>query len=209
MQSNIIIDRDMLLSYLGYKGQSINALLNEKIEKMTELCYKIVRLKNIYKEFEIGNDYILKDTLFYLEGNSIKEHLKGCKNVILLAATCGQDLDMEIQKLFITDKTSALILDTCGSVAIESYLDNICKDFKNATERFSCGYGDFPLSANKAICQILKADKMIGLNVNSSYLLSPKKSVTALIGLGVVKKPPLCDHKCQLCTLKECLYNKK
>jgi len=142
-----------------------------------------------------------------LQGNSIKRHLKGCKSVILLIATCGFNLDKELEKLFISDKLAAVILDSAGSVAIESYLDEICKDFKNTTGRFSCGYGDFPLSANKDISDILNAGKFIGLDVNSCYLLSPKKSVIAVIGVGNEESPmPLCDHKCQICKHKECLY---
>jgi hypothetical protein len=207
--TNIDIDKNELLRYLGYKGQKINSELDRKIDDTIIFCKSLLRLKNVYKEFEINEDFSLKNTNFYLEGNSIKRHLQGCKSVILIVATCGFDLDKEIQKLFISDKLMAVILDSAGSVAIESYLDIICSEFKNTTGRFSCGYGDFPLSANKDISDVLNASKLIGLNVNSSFLLSPKKSVIAVIGVGNEEKTmPLCDHKCQICKHKECLYRK-
>ena len=208
MQNNIQINKLELLRYLGYNGQNINILMQEKIDKMTELCLKTIRPKNVYKTFELEN-MSLKGTNFTLQGESVKSHLKGCDRVILMAATCGFDLDQQIAKMFLTDKTSALILDSAGSVAIESYLDNICSVFENATDRFSSGYGDFPLSANKNISEILNAQRIIGLNVNESFLLSPKKSVTAVIGLGrKIKQQPLCDHKCQICKFEKCLYTK-
>ncbi len=50
--------------------------------------------------------------------------------------------------------------------------------------RFSPGYGDCPLSAQRSIVNsVLNATRLIGLTVTPTSLLIPTKSVTAVIGL--------------------------
>ena len=44
-------------------------------------------------------------------------------------------------------------------------------------------YGDFPIEMQPAICEALESNKKIGVFVNESLLLSPSKSVTAIIGI--------------------------
>ena len=102
----------------------------------------------------------------------------------LFAATIGFEVERQINKYFISDKTLAVILDSAATAAIESYCDELCDNLEGElTSRFSCGYGDFDISHQKMICQTLDTQKSIGLFTSPSYMLSPQKSVTALIGI--------------------------
>ena len=51
------------------------------------------------------------------------------------------------------------------------------------TGRFSPGYGDMPLDLQGDIIAILEARKWLGLTLSEAKLMSPQKSVTALIGI--------------------------
>ena len=51
-------------------------------------------------------------------------------------------------------------------------------------QRFSPGYGDLPLQNQRAFFDALQCHKEIGLYLNESLLMSPTKSVTAIVGLG-------------------------
>jgi tRNA(adenine34) deaminase len=51
------------------------------------------------------------------------------------------------------------------------------------TKRFSPGYGDFPLTAQKDFQNILELRKTTGIGLTESLTLTPSKSVTAVIGL--------------------------
>ena len=59
--------------------------------------------------------------------------------------------------------------------------------------RFSPGYGDFPLSAQKQILDGLEAGKRIGITLTEGYLMMPSKSVTAVIGVSRTTGS-LCDR---------------
>jgi cobalamin-dependent methionine synthase I len=54
---------------------------------------------------------------------------------------------------------------------------------KEHTGRFSPGYGDMPLDLQGVILELLEAGKRLGIALGESKLMSPSKSVTALIGI--------------------------
>jgi cobalamin-dependent methionine synthase I len=51
------------------------------------------------------------------------------------------------------------------------------------TPRFSPGYGDFPLSYQRVLIDLLDAPRVLGVSVTPSDLLVPVKSVTAVVGI--------------------------
>ena len=57
------------------------------------------------------------------------------------------------------------------------------KEGKSLTMRYSPGYGDLDISANKDILQVLDAHKRIGVTVTNTGIMIPRKSVVALIGI--------------------------
>ena len=50
--------------------------------------------------------------------------------------------------------------------------------------RFSAGYGDVPLELQRDIFALLDCPRRIGLTLNESLLMSPSKSVTAIVGIS-------------------------
>ena len=89
--------------------------------------------------------------------------------------------------------TRALALDCCASAAVEQVCDEIETWLQGQFPgchfpyRFSPGYGDLPLAANPALLDFLDAPRKVGLCATDSHLLTPRKSVTAL--LGVAEEP--------------------
>ena len=47
--------------------------------------------------------------------------------------------------------------------------------------RFSPGFGDFPLETQRGIIPLLSTEKRIGVILSESCIMSPRKSVTAVI----------------------------
>ena len=99
--------------------------------------------------------------------------------------------DKVISEHQINDMTSALILDSMASTAIEQVCDAAEKEIKEKinkdnfmTWRFSPGYGDLPITLQREFVRVTDAEKRIGLTVNEGGILLPRKSVTAIIGLS-------------------------
>ena len=74
------------------------------------------------------------------------------------------------------------------------------------TSRFSPGYGDSPLEMQEQVLDILDAKNQLGITLSKGYMMSPSKSITAIIGLAdhpVTGRLATCDEcvlkdKCQL-----------
>lgn len=116
----------------------------------------------------------------------LAKNLDGCDGIILFAATVGVELDRLIMKYCKISPVKALIFQAIGTERIEKLCDQFCKDMakeENIKPRFSPGYGDLPLDLQKEIFAALDCGKNIGLTLNDSMLMSPTKSVTAIVGI--------------------------
>jgi cobalamin-dependent methionine synthase I len=148
-------------------------------DKYEPLLQSVITPRCVWKKFDVGRDA--------LRGSDIKTHLEGCDKIIILAATLGLQVDELIRQTEAADMAGAVVLDALASAAIEQVCDlaeaDIRAEHSEITARFSPGYGDFPLEVQSELLGLLNAKKKIGLYVNKSNLLIPRKSVTAVIGV--------------------------
>ena len=116
----------------------------------------------------------------------LHKNLCGCKYAYVMAVTLGIDIDRLIVRLSATAKAEAFVADALASAYAEALADEvnriIGKDV-NLRPRFSPGYGDFDLSFQAKILEYLKADKLAGIKLCENYMMTPRKSVTALCGI--------------------------
>lgn len=179
-------NRKEILRYAGVKSEllQINEIVEECIKEAEgRLLYNVC-----YTEFDISHtDRYIDLGFMKTESTALKKNLEGCTQIIVFAATVGIELDRLIVKYSRISPVKALIFQAIGAERIEALCDAFSKDVtagKNAKPRFSAGYGDFPLEAQKDIFAVLDPHRKIGLTLNNSLLMSPSKSVTAIIGIS-------------------------
>lgn len=81
-------------------------------------------------------------------------------------------------------------MDAAATTAVEHVADGIEQAIDQKFNmqglvrrwRFSPGYGDWPIQAQPEMLRLAKAHE-IGISLTSSLMLTPRKSVTAIIGL--------------------------
>lgn len=149
-------------------------------------------------------------------GQDVPALLADCDRVVFFAATLGNGLEMAIRRAQVRDMTRALVLDCCGSAAIEAVCDEAEGEILTAlndpsvylTDRFSPGYGDLPITAQPELLAAVDGPRRIGLHLTASNILTPRKSVTALIGLA--DRPQNKRFRgCAYCSMFEtCAYRK-
>lgn len=120
---------------------------------------------------------------FQLTSRRLASHLAGCKTAVVFAATVGLEMDRLIAKYSRLSPAMGLMLQAVGTERIEALCDTFCAELKNARPRFSPGYGDLKLSAQRIIFDRLDCPRQIGLTLSDSLIMSPSKSVTAIVGL--------------------------
>lgn len=198
-----------ILRYVGCK-EADNELSN-----LMELCINEVKNKLTYKvcycELPLRVDGNICDfKVFRLKSEKLAVNLRGCKRVLLFAATVGVEVDRLIAKYGRIAPSRALIFQAIGAERIEALCNAFCEDIAKERgmgirPRFSPGYGDLSLAAQKDIFSVLDCSRRIGLSLNSSLLMSPSKSVTAFAGLCDIEENPT-KNKCSACDKKDCSF---
>ena len=204
------INRAEVLRYLGYKGIGADETINSLIDECEAEVLKAAVPRYVYRVVDVtqvDEGVRLEGTSVTLKGNSIKEHLKGCNKAALIAVTISDGIDRMLRVMQASDLARAVISDSMASPAIEQVCDKVEAVIKeelpeyNQTFRFGIGYGDLPLSQQGEFLKILNAPRLIGLNVGKTDMMTPTKSVTAVIGLttGEVSSQ---KKGCMSCNLK-------
>ncbi|MBR6772402.1 MAG: Vitamin B12 dependent methionine synthase activation subunit [Clostridia bacterium] len=119
---------------------------------------------------------------FSFRSADLAGHLYGFSRVVLFAATIGIEADRLIIRYGRLVPSRGVMLSAVADERIEALCDVFCADIGGRNPRFSPGYGDFSLEAQKDIFELLNCPKNIGLTLNGSLLMSPSKSVTAIVG---------------------------
>ena len=128
----------------------------------------------------------------YIYSNDIARLTARSDECILLAATLGHEVDRQITLAQSRNMLDGVALDACASVMVDAYIDEFVAseivpalhEGEKLTHRFSPGYGDLNMNVTEDIIAILNATKRIGLSVTRSLMMSPIKSVTAIIGVS-------------------------
>lgn len=149
-----------------------------------------------------------------LPGADLKGHLSSCRRAAVFCATLGAGVDTLIRRAEQLDMSRALALDCCASAAVEELCDRVELELQGKFPgcffpyRFSPGYGDLPLEVQGELLELLDAPRRVGLCANQSALLTPRKSVTAILGISEEKLEP--SHRsCLGCPAREgCQYRK-
>lgn len=180
-------DKDILYC-LGYGNNLPDEKTKALIEKIKNDTVSSLKPKAIHGTFPMESvDF---------SGNDIKEHLKNAKKIILFAATLGAESEKLSAFYSKTDMEKAVIFDCVCDAYIEAfadeYCDNLLKEYRSQelfiNTRYSPGYGDFGIEHQKEFISMLNCERSIGLTVNESSVLIPRKSITAV--MGIFTTPP-------------------
>ncbi|MBQ4052101.1 MAG: hypothetical protein IJD09_00410 [Clostridia bacterium] len=121
-----------------------------------------------------------------LNSTQLSHRLAGCNRAFVLAVTTGLGIDRLLARLNATSSVEHFIADAVGSALAESACELACRELAQdlcCTPRFSPGYGDLPLEIQPALLDFLDARKLLGIHLNKSLLMTPQKSITAIMGI--------------------------
>ena len=141
--------------------------------------------------------------------------LRGCDKAVLFCATLGAETDRLIRRASITDMSRAVILQACAAAYLEEYCDEqqrligeeMAREKRFLRPRFSPGYGDFDIHYQEPVMRMLDCAKQIGLSMTDGYMMTPSKSVTAVIGAGP-DRPGCVPEGCESCRKADCPYRR-
>ena len=184
------VDRREAMGYMdvGRASESDERLLshaeNELLPGITpRLCYTECDVKIDGDLISIGN--------IKWHSSGLARRLSGAVRVIIFVATVGVAVDRLIGRYSRLSPSVALAVSALGSERVEALCDEFCDriatekgDGVLLSKRFSPGYGDLSLEVQRDIFALLSPEKAIGVSLGDGLLMSPTKSVSAIIGIS-------------------------
>ena len=139
------------------------------------------------------------------------------RQAILLAVTLGPGADAQIRRAGVGDIAAGVASDALGSALAEQAADAAeaqlrqlaAQQDRYLTGRFSPGYGDWDIAVQPLVAEALDTPRRAGLYVTDTNLMTPRKSVTAVLG---VSDHPVKGHLagCGHCVLRtRCPYRER
>lgn len=210
------MDINEILRYMGCPPEQAAPQTRTLAEQAAVQMEQTARPRSVFREsgLSITGDGVLLESGLLLPGRDLAQHLAGCDRAVMLAVTLSAQADTLIRRAESRDMAQALALDCAAAALVEEVCDRLEADIFTKYPgcyfpfRFSPGYGDLPLSVQSGLLTLLDAPRKIGLCANENHILTPRKSVTALIGIS---REPVdrAVRSCQSCPGREgCQYRK-
>ena len=182
------IDRREALRYLGC-SRSVEDMSG--VEGVIDGCEREVlavqNLKAVYSLYDISRGDGLDLGFAKTDSRDLEKYLSGCNKIALFAATAGAGIDRLIAKYNRISPARAAVTQALGAALVEEWCNTVhaqlTAQYGAITARFSCGYGDLPLTLQRDIFAALEEKKKIGVTLSDDCFMTPTKSVTAIVGI--------------------------
>ena len=168
--------------YLRMGGSVPDGALAARIEELVANATRVLRPARIWQRLPV--------TRIPLPGTTLLRHLEGCSEAYLACGTLGPGLDALQRRVSVKSGADALIVQAIGAAMIERQMDAVEDEIRaelapgeSLLSRYSPGYGDFQLEAQRPILTLLDTPRKIGVSLTDSLLMVPSKSVSAVIGV--------------------------
>ena len=181
----LTIDGHEVALYLRLDGHEPDAALAAKMETLREAALKVIRPARVWRRIVWP-----KTDGAFGASRKLARHLVGCHAVYLVCGTLGTGFDALLRRVSVKSAADTLVLQAVGTAAIEEWMDGIEEAIRGElalgetlVRRYSPGYGDFPLEAQRELLGILDTPRTIGVSLTDTLLMAPSKSVSAVIGV--------------------------
>lgn len=203
--------------YLGYGKNAVDEQTSALIDRAFSELESAANPKFVYRIFDLS--CVEEDLICFgnieIKSKSLGRNLNGCRRVVLFGATLGIGVDQLMTRKAVTNMAETVVLQACAAALLEGYCDGcqeqiaeiVGKQGAFLRPRFSPGYGDFPIDFQRELMQVLDCAKTIGLTMTESYMMTPVKSVTAVIGISQTDAG--CGGiPCEECGKQDCKYRR-
>lgn len=166
-------------------GGHIDGMTSELVNKYKPEVYAAMRPCYCFKETQVrlydgGCDLGFGE----INSKNLRKNLDGCSRAYVFAATLGSDIDRLLKKTALLSAAGQFVTDAIASAAIEALCDLAQERMPCKTKpRFSPGFGDLYITYQEPILDFINARKEIGIVLTQSFLMTPTKSVSAIMGI--------------------------
>lgn len=209
------IEKQEVLHRIGYSNAEnisvrIDTLVDDYLDNYHDFI--IPSFSCIYQDIgEVTNDKVRIDSVTF-QSSVLTRLLRRCRRIAIFVLTIGDYLEELVAYLAAREMVlQATVLDAVGSGAVEKFVKEIETEIKReaaeesrvVSRRFSPGYCDWDITQQKELFQLL-GDNTTGVTLTENMLMTPRKSVSGIVGIGLPGKGIETYNPCLTCQKKDC-----
>jgi len=209
------VDPERALRLCGYNdARPAPKRVAECARELVDVCRKLAMPRAVWEVYEVGEIDDGRVVLGSMEftGEMPIRVLEGADMAAVSVMTIGPGIDEEVSRRFaVGDSLGGMLLDVMGTVALASAgirlkdrleTDEIAPRGLSMTAPFGPGQCRWDLRDQKALFMLVDAGS-IGVTLDDSCLMNPKKSVSSVVGIGD-EQALLNLTSCDICDRPRC-----
>jgi hypothetical protein len=206
----VTVTRDDILERIEHSpDRRPSDIVLNSIDNCMGQYQSLISARGVYVIREIeendGRDLTLSDGIRFQAWN-LTYAFRVCTNAAVSVVTIGDAIEQEASRLMKQGHAiEGYILDAIGSCAAESAADSLQAELAKIAQgrnqaitfRYSPGYCGWDIVEQKILFQAIDASR-IGVSLTDSCLMLPRKSISAIVGMGetgvVAGAPCPCEY---------------
>jgi len=217
--SDLRLNSGQIEKVMGYKEGESHEVISELVQKVMKEAESDFRIRAEYTLFpvakfdETGKSVEINNLVFNLR-KIVYGQIKKSDSIAVFLCTAGEETGIRSRRAMKNgDLLTGYIYDVIGSEIAEAAADlmqdnlreAMASEGKKITNRYSPGYCGWDVAEQHKLFQLM-ADNYCGIQLNTSALMDPEKSVSGFIGIG--EHVRYNQYTCGLCEMKDCIYRK-
>jgi hypothetical protein len=217
--ADIPVDNQEIYRTMGYKKKTPSEQVVTDVDQLLQQSAEYMNIKCGYilipaEDFRVQEESFFIGSTEFNCGKMILYHIKKAEQILVFLATLGENFDNFSKHFFESgDPYIGYLTDTIGSVVVESALDSMMENLdrelssqnKSCSNRLSPGYCNWNIQEQQKLFSFLP-NNFLGVQLLSSSLMTPIKSVSGIIGIG--KNIQKMAYSCSICNQKNCIMRR-
>lgn len=214
----IKIRSEDIISLLGGQQGGPDSHTEELIGKCISSCKAVMRPQGAYIWAEAlsedSKEQIMIEGIQFNTGKIIKKMLSGAEAYAFLIVTAGPGPESRARELmeqgeflegYITDLVASTMVDSIAD-QVQDHIRRMAADQELLiSNRYSPGYCSWDVGEQQKLFSLFPKN-CCDITLTDSSLMSPIKSISALLGIGTSVKYQ--DYTCEICSMKDCAFRK-
>jgi hypothetical protein len=194
----LALDLDRALAAQGLDPAAAGARTRRVLETTREAlaeAQSLISPEVVYRELAVemaSHDGVQLAGGPRLAGSALADAFGSAARLVVAVCTIGPALEERASSRIATDPLIGLALDGLGSAAVEELARGVCQLFTaratavgmRATQPLSPGMSGWDLGEGQRQLFALVDARQVGVSLNRSSLMTPRKSLSMAVGLG-------------------------
>lgn len=217
-RDRIKVNPEDIMRLLGEQEGSEDAYSQDVVNQCIGECEKIMRPAAACVLLEAleadSTEEIAIEGISFQAGKIVHKMLKHSNTYAFFLVTVGPEPEMLARELlgkgdilegYITDLVASALVDSLAGQVHDVLAALASRKGMKVTNRYSPGYCSWDVAEQQKLFKLFPANTC-GISLSESSLMSPTKSISAIIGMGPAVK--FNEYTCEICPMKTCHFRK-